>query len=76
MFSPRGAGRGSISASGPSECSCFQLWRGSTILEKGNLPGRAFTVAAYGAESELGLFSGLGEARGTGFGTGVCVGIP
>lgn len=52
-MSPRGTERGSISASGPSERSCFQLWRGSTTLERGKWPGREFTAAAYWAKSEL-----------------------
>ena len=54
-ISPRGTGRGSISASGPGECSCFQPWRGSTTLERGRLPGREFTAAAYRAKSEPSL---------------------
>lgn len=53
MISPSGSRRGSISASGPSECSCFPPWRGSTTLERGILPGREFTTAAYWAKSEL-----------------------
>ena len=47
LISPRGAGRGSISASG-----CFQPWRGSTTLERGRLPGKELTAAAYRAKSE------------------------
>ena len=55
LISPRGTGRGSISASGPGKCSCFQPWRGSTTLERGRLPGREFTAAAHRAKSEPSL---------------------